>query len=173
MRTLFGTAAMIAIFAAASFSQDEDRTMEAYAMGSYSRIAHSGGGLYVPTSGGTFYGAGFGAHAGLVGWQAEFLRSRVSGATLAPTMNTGAVNFLLEKRDGSIRPVFLVGAGGSVALKNYVFLQAGLGVTITLADGLFERPQVRAQLWQNGGLLGVSQTATCVGIAIGYRFAAP
>ena len=90
------------------------------------------------------------------------------------TLNTGAVNFVLEKRDGRIRPVFLIGAGGSVALKNYVFLQAGFGVTITLAGGLFARPQVRAQLWQNGGLLdGASQTATCVGIAIGYRFAAP
>jgi len=177
LRTAAALAAL-AFFAAPAFSQDDDRTMEVYVIGSYGRAAESSAGLYgaapKASGGGGFFGAGFGGYSGLIGMQAEFQQWRTPTPGVARCLNTGVMNFLLEKRTGSVRPSFLLfGIGGTQGVsKNYLFLETGVGVTIRVTHGLFVRPQFRLQDW-NDGPLGHSQMALGATVAVGYRFVAP
>jgi hypothetical protein len=178
IRIRIAIAALAGLAAAPLFSQEgAHRSIEVYAMGSYSRISevtnpYLFGSPQRVNAGGSFFGAGFGGRLGLIGLQTEFLQSRMSGAAQIPCLNTGALNFVLEKRTGRIRPGGIAGAGGTQDAGNpYLFFQAGVGVTVMLTHSLYIRPQVRVQDWERlGVLLDFHHRAVSTVVAIGYRF---
>jgi hypothetical protein len=180
IRIRIAIAALAGLAAAPMFSQEAvHRSIEVYAMGSYSRISEVANPYIFGTTqkmnaGGGFFGAGFGGRLGPVGLQTEFLQSRMSGAAQIPCLNTGALNIVVEKRTGRIRPGGIAGVGGAEDAGNsYLFLQAGAGVTVMLTHSLFIRPQVRVQDWERlGVLMGSHHTAVSAVVAIGYRFPA-
>ena len=170
-----------------AFAQDTAfREPEVYAIAGYSHVNDTTGLCMLCLSGaaqsnhapGGFFGAGVGARiASLWGkqdtslWcmQGEFLRAR-SKFLQEPYLNTGALNFVLEKRSGKVRPAGLVlGIGGAQGSGGgHLFLQAGGGVAVMLNERWLVRPQVRLQWWTQA--LNTSRVTISVGVAIGYRF---
>jgi hypothetical protein len=149
------------------------RDLELYGIGSYSHVSEKTTSFFGPSrttaAGGGFFGGGVGARIGLFGLQAEFLQSRTSGSAQPSSLNTGVLNFVIEKKSGRIRPggiVFGVG-GASGPESSSLFLQAGAGVAFMLTDKLYIRPQIRYQDWER--LFGDRRSAISVAVAVGFR----
>jgi len=163
--------------------EGEDDRREVYALAGYSNTwepAYPGSSYTGPRPpgrhwGGGYFGAGVGVRAvSIVGVQAEFFQVRDSGSSRWPYLNTGAINVVLEKRAGRIRPGGIVlGLGGATdGQSTFLFAQFAAGVAVQLNDRFYVRPQVRFQGWVHDVLFGTGNnpTALSAGIALGYRF---
>jgi len=181
--------AALLILAAPLFAQLEGlHEPEVYAIAGYSRIEDTTGLCFFCFSGsalqknhaqGGYFGVGVGARITSISreddeslWcmQGEFFQSRASRSIQQPYMNTGALNFALEKRTGKVRPgAIVLGIGGAQGNGGgHLFLQAGGGAAVMLNERWFIRPQIRLQYWTQ--LFSTSRPALSAGIAIGYRF---
>jgi hypothetical protein len=164
--------------------EDWDAAREVYALAGYSNTWEPAyPGFYNPGPrpparhwGGGYIGVGVGARAAnsLAGVQAEFFQVRNSGSSRWPHLNTGAINLVLEKRTGRIRPGgIVIGLGGATdGPSTFLFVQFAAGVAVQLNDRFYVRPQVRFQGWVHDVLFGTGNnpTALSAGIALGYRF---
>ena len=183
------SAALLMLTAVPVSAQDEEfHQPEVYAVAGYSHIDDATGLCIFCSSGtsvqrnraqGGFFGAGVGGRlTSLWGaqdeslWcvQGEFFQSRASGSLQESYMNTGVLNFALEKRTGKVRPGGIVlGIGGAQGSGGgSFFLQSGAGAAVMLNEHWFVRPQIRLQWWTQA--LETSRVAISAGVAIGYRF---
>ncbi len=134
---------------------------EVYGLGGYAHGADNS-----PANGG-FFGGGVGIRAvSIFGVQGEFLQARVEPFHFT----TGALNLVLEKRTGRVRPGGIVlGVGGATDNgRGYLFAQAGAGAAVMLTDRLYLRPQLRVQAWAQ--IFGSDRTCVSAAVALGYRF---
>ena len=150
---------------------------EVYGLGGYShtwdRNSTAFGSWRAVSANGGFFGGGAGVRvAGIFGVQGEFYQIRNPRSSAWPAINTGALNFVLEKRTGRYRPggiVLGLGGGNWAPGKDFLMLQVGAGVAVQLTERLFLRPQVRLQTRLHR-LFSDDPTSVSVGAALGYRF---
>lgn len=152
---------------------------ELYALGGYSRTWESDVSGFcsscfrsqAPSTNGGFFGAGIGARViGIFGVQGEFFQSRGSALLPAPSLNTGALNLVLEKRTGRFRPGGIVlGIGGAGSRGGgYIFAQWAAGVAVMLTEKVYIRPQLRVQGWTQ--IFNHDRESVSAAVALGYRF---
>ena len=178
--------ALLLFAAVPLLAQGEFQEPEVYVIAGYSHVNDATGLCFFCLSGtavqrirmnGGLFGAGIGVRlvdswtgdASLWRVEGEFFQSRISRLQ-EPYLNTGALNFVLEKRTGKVRPNGIVlGVGGAQgSAGGHFFLQSGVGVAVTFNERWFVRPELRLQWWTHA--FDTSRVAISAGAAIGYRF---